>query len=437
MRKRSDRDLTGRAVAQKVFNAGLKAVDPCAALAAYFKASPIDLTRYKNIFVIGGGKAACRMALAVERLYGKYITGGAVVTKYGHSLALKKISVLEAGHPVPDRSGVAGTKKILSIAGSAAKEDLVVTLLSGGASALLASPRGVTLEEKRRITKLLVNSGASIGEINAVRKHLSNVKGGRLVEMIRPACSLTLIVSDVVGNDISTIGSGPTVPDPTTYADALSVLKRYGIVSKAPGGVLKMLKAGCAKSAPETPKPGDGRFKKAVSVIVADNLTALEAAKRKAASLGYNALILSSTVTGSTASAAAFFSAIISEVKRSGNPAPAPACLLMGGETTLKVIGRGLGGRNQEFALLTAKHIETVDGVTVLCAGTDGTDGPTDAAGAFVDSATLRRAAKAGIDYLRHLRENDSYNFFKTAGGLFVTGPTGTNVMDMAVAVIE
>ncbi len=415
----------------------MKAVDPYASVRSYFKDSPLDTAQYKNIFVVGGGKAVCPMARAVERLYAPEITAGCVVTKYGHGLPLKKVRVMEAGHPVPDGNGAKGAKEVLRIAAGAGKGDLVITLLSGGASALLSGPEGITLADKKKITRLLVNSGAAIAEINSVRKHLSGIKGGQLMKAVYPASSLTLIVSDVVGDDLSAIGSGPTVPDPTTYADALAALKKYGLISKAPSSVLKRLRSGILGAVAETPKPGDPAFKGASAVVVAGNSSALEAAKRNARSLGYNTLVLSSSVTGPTRFTAAVFSDIIREIKSSGNPVAAPACLLFGGETTLKVTGHGMGGRMQEFALVTAARIEGLDGVTVLSGGTDGTDGPTDAAGAFADSSTLRRALQAGLDYQRHLTENDSYRFFKPLGDLFTTGPTGTNVMDIVIAIIE
>lgn len=437
MKTRNDPRRKRKLVAEKIFFAAIRAVDPRLSVKSYFKNSPLDTNQYENIFVIGGGKAVCPMARAVEELYGKSIAGGCVVTKYGHALPLKRVRAVEAGHPLPDAAGERGAKEVLRIATGAGRNDLVITLLSGGASALLPSPDGITLKEKKRITRLLVNSGAAIGEINSVRKHLSRIKGGQLTRAVYPASSLTLIVSDVVGDDLSTIASGPTVPDPTTYADALGVLKRYGIAGKAPRGVLKRLKEGAGGRLPETPKPGDRIFKNAANVIVAENLSALEAAKKKAISMGYNTLILSSTVTGPTRFTAALFSDIIREVKRSGNPAAPRACLLLGGETTLKVTGGGMGGRNQEFALVTAARIDGLTGVTVLSAGTDGTDGPTDAAGAFADSSTLKRAKRAGLRYEKRLRENDSYRFFGPLGDLFTTGPTGTNVMDIVIAVIE
>jgi hydroxypyruvate reductase len=437
MKTRSDPRLRGRYSAEKVFLSALKAADPRRSVKSYFKDSPLDISRYKNIFVIGAGKAVCPMARAVEELYGERISGGCVVTKYGHGLPLRKVRIVEAAHPVPDRRGWYGARELLRIASRAEKTDLVITLLSGGASALLAAPDGITLGEKKKITKLLVNSGATIAEINSVRKHLSKIKGGQLMKAVYPASSLTLIVSDVVGDDLSTIASGPTVPDPTTFNDALGVLKRYGLLSKTPPKVLKRIRAGVRGERPETPKPGDKTFKSTANVIVASNSVALEAAKKKAVSMGYNTLILSSSVTGPTRFTADLFSDIIREVKRSGNPVPAPACLLLGGETTLKVAGGGMGGRNQEFALATAARIDGLAGVTVLAAGTDGTDGPTDVAGAFADSTTLKRAKRAGADYGKCLRENDSYRFFKPLGDLFITGPTGTNVMDIVVAVIE
>lgn len=376
------------------------------------------------------------MAKAVEETLGSLVSG-CVVTRYGHAEKLRRIKVLEAGHPIPDKNGLSGAYEILRLAGGAGKDDLIMFLLTGGASALLPAPvRGVTLADERKISGLLLNSGASIHEINAVRKHLSEIKGGLLLKRACPARVLTLIVSDVVGNDLSAIGSGPTAPDPATFEDCLKILKKYKN-SGVPESITQRLKRGAKGLEEETPKPGGVAFGSCDNIIIADNLSALTASRKLASSMGFNTVILSTTVTGDTREAANFYVSVLKEIQRSGNPAKPSACVLMGGETTLKVTGRGLGGRNQEFALACALSLEGTEGITILSAGTDGTDGPTTAAGAFADSETTSRAAAAGLDPVKYLSNNDSHNFFKQLGGLFVTGPTGTNVMDIVIGIVD
>ena len=439
-----------KAILQELFYAAVEAASPYSAVRnnLRFSASSkkltikkqisLDLRPYRRIFVIGAGKGVCPMAKAVEEILGESITGGLVVTRYGHSLTLKRIEVLEAGPPIPDASGVAAAERIIKIAERAGEDDLVIFLLTGGASALVPSPAGgISLTDKQKVTRLLVNSGATIDEINVVRKHLSRIKGGRLAETAFPAKVLTLIVSDVVGSDMSSIGSGPTAPDPTTFKGALKILKRYAIYSRAPRDITAFLRKGAKGAVVETPKPGHRAFERCVNVILTDNATALAAAKKKGASLGLKTLILSSTITGNTREAAGFFASILKEIKGSGNPVSRPACVLMGGETTLKVTGRGKGGRNQEFALACAITLAGATGVSVLAAGTDGTDGPTVAAGAFSMPDTLKKAQALGLDPEKYLVANDSYNFFKPVNGLFITGPTGANVMDVMIGLVR
>lgn len=439
--------MSSPADAEEIFRAAITAASAYEAVKASIRLNPrtlrisslsFDLKKIKRIFVIGAGKAASPMALAVEDAIGPLIAGGCIVTKYGHGRPLRHIRVIEAGHPVPDSSGLAGSRELLSIAEGADSGDLVICLLSGGASALLPAPApGLTLKDEQRTTEPLLKSGASINEMNAVRKHLSLIKGGLLARAAYPARVASLIVSDVVGDDLSTIASGPTAPDPSTFTDALSVLRKYGLISKVPPAVLKRLKDGAKGRLEETPKPGEGVFRRVDNFIVANNSSALEAARAKAEALGYNAIILSSTVTGGVREAAGFLSSIALEVKKTGNPVERPACILMGGEPTIKVSGRGKGGRMLEFALESALRQKCEKGITVLAGGTDGTDGPTDAAGAIADPGTLKLALKKGLDAEVYLRNNDSYNFFRKAGGLLVIGPTGTNVMDVMMAIVE
>lgn len=439
--------MSSPADAEEIFRAAITAASAYEAVKASIRLNSrtlrisslsFDLKKIKRIFVIGAGKAASSMALAVEDAIGPLIAGGCIVTKYGHGRALKRIRTIEAGHPVPDVCGLAGSRELLSIAEGAGSGDIVICLLSGGASALLPAPApGLTLKDEQRTTGLLLKSGASINEMNAVRKHLSLIKGGLLARAAYPGRVITLIVSDVVGDDLSTIASGPTAPDPSTYLDAISILKKYGLASKVSPAVIKRLRDGEKGKAEETSKPGDKLFGRVDNLIVANNSVALEAAKAKAEALGYNAVILSSTITGSVRDIAGFLSSVAIEVKKTGNPIERPACILMGGEPTLKVVGKGKGGRMQEFALESALRLSGEKGITVLAGGTDGTDGPTDAAGAIVDSNTVRRAGAIGLDAEAYLRKNDSYNFFKKTGGLLVTGPTGTNVMDVMMAIVE
>ncbi len=434
-----------RAKALSIFKEGLKAVDPYNAVKRHIrvlgpKRVAIDGRRfiYDRLYVLGAGKAVCAMAKAVEELLGPDITEGLVVTKYGHGLRLKRTGVIEAGHPLPDSKGLKGAREVLKLAARATKGDLVIALISGGASALLPAPReGITLAHKQRITELLLRSGAEIQEINAVRKHLSQIKGGGLLKAVYPAGAVTLIVSDVVGDDLSTIASGPTSPDRTTFAGCLEVLERYGLTGKAPRAVIKFLKEGARGLHEETLKPGETIATRCRNIIVARNLQALLAAKKRASSLGFKTVVLTSMLRGDTRWAARFLASIAKEARRSGNPLKTPACILAGGETTLEVRGDGKGGRNQEFALVFALEVAGLGGITLLSAGTDGTDGPTDAAGAFADTQTIERALSLGMDPRAYLAKNDSYTFFKRLGDLIITGPTGTNVMDMAVVIVR
>jgi hydroxypyruvate reductase len=378
------------------------------------------------------------MARAVEELLGGRATSGLIVTKYGHSKPLKKIRTIEAGHPLPDGSGLKGAGEILKIAAQAGEDDLLIVLLTGGASALLPAPAfDLTLKDKQKTSRLLINSGASINEINTVRKHLSLIKGGHLSRAAYPATVLTLVVSDVVGGSLSSIASGPTAPDPSTFGDAIRIIKDYRLAEKMPEKVMDILRSGSKGALPETPKPNDALFENSANIIIADNLSALQAAGKKARDFGLKPVILTSSMTGNTREAAGFFASVLKEIKSSGNPVKPPACVLMGGETTLKVTGKGLGGRNQEFSLALAAALKGEQGIYVLSAGTDGTDGPTEAAGAYAMPDTLNMAEAMRLEPAKYLTQNDSYNFFKRMDGLFVTGPTGTNVMDMVIGIVE
>ena len=432
-----------REQALAVFAAALEAADPAKAVLAHARVEGnllragrrrYRLDSFENIWIAGAGKASAAMAAAVERLLGRRISGGLINTKYGHTAPLERIELNECGHPVPDLNGERGAERIAEIARRAGPRDLVIALISGGASALLplAAPP-VTLEEKQAVTGLLLASGAAIGEINAVRKHLSAIKGGLLARLAQPAAVLALLLSDVIGDRLDVIGSGPTAPDPSTFADARAVLERYGLWAEAPAAVRERIERGAAGEIPETPKAGDPAFRNTQNLVVGSNRLAVNAAARKARELGLRPLVLSTSIEGETREVARVHAAIAREAVETGRPVPPPACIISGGETTVKLRGRGLGGRNQEFALAAALDIAGLENVVVLSAGTDGTDGPTDAAGAIAGGQTLARAALAGLDARRYLDDNDSYRFFAALGDLVKTGPTNTNVMDIRV----
>jgi hydroxypyruvate reductase len=416
--------LRGDALA--IFKAALRAADPGEAVAK--RLERIDFARFSNVYVIGAGKAATAMAQAAERVLGKRIAAGLINTRYGLGGKLRRIQINECGHPVPDGNGVDGAIRIAEIAKSAGTGDLVICLISGGASALMPLPADpVTLEEKQQMTKLLLACGADIHEINTIRKHISGIKGGQLARLAAPATVESLLLSDVIGDSLDVIGSGPTAPDASTYAGALEILRRYGLMEKAPRSVSERLSAGAAGRIAETPKPGDPLFKRVRNTIVGSNRLALAAAARKARELGYRTLVLASEVQGETREIARMHAAIAREMVSSGRPVRPPACIITGGETTVTIRGTGRGGRNQEFALAAAMDIAGLPGVVVFSAGTDGADGPTDAAGAIADVDTLARGPEAR----RYLDNNDSYPYFQTLGDLVITGPTNTNVMDV------
>ncbi len=435
-----------RQKAESIFRAGLEAVAPGRAVLSHLQrvGNELRFGTWKHslaagkILVLGAGKAAAPMAAAVEELLGDKIAGGVVVVKYGHGEPLKRIDLVEAGHPIPDDSGVRGADQLAELLSGLAAEDLVIFLISGGGSALLPAPApGLTLGDKTAVTDLLLRSGAAIEEINAVRKHLSRLKGGSLARLAAPAQVVSLILSDVVGDRLDVIASGPTAADESTFQTAWEVLGRYALREKLPPRVRRHLERGLAGEIPDTPKPGDPLFDRVRNLLVGNNFRALSAAAVEAQALGFEPLILSATMTGETRHVAAVHAAIAREVLASGNPRPAPLCLLSGGETTVTVRGSGKGGRNQEFALAAAIEIAELPGVTLLSAGTDGTDGPTEAAGAFAAGTTLARARRQGLDPRRALDDNDAFPFFEALGDLFVTGPTRTNVMDLRIVLVE
>jgi glycerate 2-kinase len=426
--------LRGRAL--RIFQAALKAAAPDQAVLRHLRLDKniliaggerYRLSAFRNVYIIGAGKASAQMARAVERLLGARVTNGLINVKDGHGAKLQRVRINECGHPIPDRRGVAGARRIAEIARQAGPDDLIIALISGGASALLPLPAPpITLAQKRKTTRLLLHCGASIHEINCVRKHISLIKGGQLARLVYPATLLTLVLSDVIGDDLDVIGSGPTVPDSSTFADARAILEKYRIPDLPP------------LPAEETPKPGDKIFEKTRNVIVGSNALAVDAAAEEARRLGFHTLVLSTFIEGEAREVARVHAAIAKEVCASGRPIPRPACVISGGETTVTIRGNGLGGRNQEFALAAAIDIAGFgDKVLILSGGTDGTDGPTDATGGIADGTTLDRGQALGLDAAAYLRNNDSYHFFEATGDLIKTGPTGTNVADIHLILIN
>jgi len=429
-----------------IFLAGVAAVEPGRAVTKHLSidgsvllagTSPVPLAPGGRIFVVGAGKAGAPMAAAVEHVLGNLICKGLVVVKYGHLSPVRKVHIREAGHPVPDPAGLSAAMEVKGLLDEAGTDDLVICLLSGGGSALLPCPAPpVTLADKQTVTNLLLASGADIGEINCVRKHLSLLKGGGLARAAYPARVVTLMLSDVVGDPLDVIASGPTVGDPTTFADALDILDRYGLTGQVPDAVHDYLYDGADGKHPETPKPGDPELEKTLNILIGTNTIAVRAAERKAAALGYRTSVLSTSITGDTGQAAASHARLAREILSGHHPVPPPACLLSGGETTVIVRGKGKGGRNQEFALAAGVCIGGLERTVILSGGTDGTDGPTDAAGAVADGTTVSRARSLGMDPGEYLENNDAYHFFEKLGDLLMTGPTLTNVMDLHVVLV-
>ncbi|MDR2815662.1 MAG: glycerate kinase [Proteiniphilum sp.] len=434
-----------RKKAEEIFLAGIESVLPEKLIRTRIKRSgdvlqiagkSYPLSRFKHIYILAAGKAAALMAKETERILGDKITGGHVVTKYGHETNLKYLKLTEAGHPIPDAEGVKGTREMLDIARQAVEDDLVVCLISGGASALMADlPEGTTLDDLKQVNELLVKCGADIAEINTVRKHLSDIKGGQLAKTLYPATTVCLILSDVTDDRFDVIASGPTFGDSGTFADAWAVIEKYSLENSFPLPMLNHLKKGLTGLIPDTPKPDDVIFKNVQNHIIGNNLLALEGASRKAHELGFETHIVTDKLKGDYTDVAGFILKTIENYQRPTGKKS--VCLLFGGEPTVKVSGNGLGGRNQHLALYLSTKIDHGKHVAILCAGTDGTDGPTDAAGAVVDNETKANAAKKNIDPQVFLQNSNSYHFFQQAGGHIITGNTRTNVMDMVVVVIE
>lgn len=428
-----------------IFLAGVESVKPDNLIKRYVSVEnnnlkidriSFDLSTIKNIYVVGAGKASAAMAQTIEHILGSRISEGHIITKYEHSVPLKFIETTEAGHPVPDDNGIKGTGKILTIVKKADKDDLVICLISGGGSALLADvPDGCTLDDLKKVSSILLKTGANITEMNCIRKHLSAVKGGQLSKTAAPARVVSLILSDVIGDPLDVIASGPTAPDPSTFADAISIISKYKIESEIPEHILMTLKDGLENKRQETLKKSDDILQLTSNFIIGTNKLALNTAKEKAESLGYDSHIVTNNLDTDVTEVASYITELAKHVRN--QKTSKKTCLLFAGEPTVKVKGGGLGGRNQHLALLAAVLIKDLPGITMLSGGTDGSDGPTDATGAVVDSLTLQKASDLGLNPEHYIDNSDSYNFFKQAGGLIITGPTQTNVMDLMVALID
>ncbi len=414
------------ALLRALFGAAVGAASPALCLPPHLPRPPAGRT-----VVVGAGKAAAAMAKAVEDHWDGPLSG-LVVTRYAHGLPCTRIAVVEAGHPVPDAAGADAARRILKLVEGLTADDLVLALISGGGSALLALPApGITLDEKRAVNRALLTSGAAIGEMNTVRKHLSAIKGGRLALAAAPARMVSLIISDVPGDDPAVIASGPTVPDPTTAADALAILRKYRI--DAPQSVIARLEAG----GDETPKPGDPRFARVENRIIVTPQDALEAAAAVARQAGLTPLILGNALEGEARDVALVHAGIARQIQRHGQPIPPPCVILSGGETTVTVRGQGRGGRNAEFLLALAIALDGQPGIFALAGDTDGIDGTEDNAGAVLMPDSLQRAAALGIDAKARLADNDGYGVFAALGDLVVTGPTRTNVNDFRAIIVN
>jgi glycerate 2-kinase len=389
----------------------------------------------RNIYIIGSGKASAAMAVTTEEILGAYITDGLVTTKYGHAIPSSRIKIIEAAHPVPDENCVGAVRQTLQLLNKVTKDDIVICLLSGGASALWCDvPLGATLHDVQQVFELLINSGAAIEEINTVRKHLSGIKGGQLIKHCNGAAVFSLAISDVPTDDLSIIASGPTVPDPSTFSDAHTVLLKYDLLKKLSTGIVQHIENGVNGAIAETPKPGDALFDNTSNKIIGNNKIAILAAARHAKTLGYHVHVIDQLITGDA----------IEEAKKLVNLAQTykgdkPVCIIQGGETTVKVTGKGKGGRNQHFTLAALHELseDPSEDITILSGGTDGTDGPTDAAGAVIDWETLQALGELKLSIDEYLQNHDAYHFFKQTGDLLITGPTQTNVMDIMIAIVK
>jgi hydroxypyruvate reductase len=424
-----------RQAARAVFDAALQAADvhPLVHRALAEVRSPAR----GRVVVVGAGKASGAMAAAVEDALGDRVAGGLVVVKDGYRAPTRRIDLVEAGHPVPDARGEAAARQIRALAEAAGADDLLLVLVSGGGSALTPAPvPPITLGDKQAMTRLLLAAGANINQLNAVRKHCSLLKGGQLARAAAPTRVHALLLSDVIGDPLDVIASGPTAPDASTFAEALAILERFDLRSRAPRSIVDRLERGRRGEIPETPKPDDPVFRAVTNTVIGNNLLVVDAAAARARALGYTPHLLTRALEGEAREVAGTLVGLARQIRDGRGPVAAPACLIAGGETTVTVRGRGVGGRCQEFALAAAIALEGVDGVVALAAGTDGTDGPTEAAGAVADGATAPRAREHGHDPRNRLGENDSNALFAALGDLVITGPTNTNLLDLYLLLV-
>ena len=435
-----------RRIAGEITQGAIRAVDPFVLIkeqiekkqnVLYCKGvEPVDLAAYERVFVCGAGKGTAPMARAMEELLGDYLRGGDIIVKYGHTDRLRKVQLHEAAHPVPDENTLSATNRLLENLQHLTENDCVFVLLTGGGSALMESlPAGIQLTDLQQLSAVLLECGANIHEINCIRKHVSRIKGGQLAREIHPARCVTLALSDVIGDDLSVIASGPTTADPSTFGDALTILDKYRIADKIPALIRAHLQKGREGKIAETPKKNDEIFQSVSNTVIGNNRLALERAAIIAEASNFNTMILTSMLEGEAREIAKVFAAIIRELQMTNKPLKKPACILAGGEPTVQIRGQGKGGRNQELALAVALSGISQPYVFVSC-GSDGTDGPTDAAGAICDQNTLGRAEKQNLKAAARLADNDAYHFFSPLNDLIMTGPTGTNVMDIIFALI-
>ncbi|MEM3945938.1 MAG: glycerate kinase [Candidatus Micrarchaeia archaeon] len=424
--------------ALEILEEGLKAADPKSSVKEALNNLRDEINRARRIFIIGFGKASVSMAESCEEELKDKIHDGAVITPRGvKEKNLRKIKVFEGTHPIPSEINVDSTKKLISICSNLTSDDLVICLISGGGSSLFTFPAdGISLEEKKLATDVLLKSGADIKEINAIRKHISKVKGGQLLNFLKPAKVISLILSDVVGDSVEYIASGPTSPDSSTFKDAYNVIKKYNLMSKLPKSVVERIEKGLRGEITETLKPENKIFNNVKNVVVSNNMKSLVSMKNRAISLGYNSMILTSYAQGESREVGKFLCAIMKQISSYDTPIKKPACLILGGETTVTVKGKGKGGRNQELVLSVVLNSKGIKNFVFASVGSDGIDGCTDAAGAIADNFLLEEAAKINLEPEEFLENNDSYNFFKQTGNLIFTGPTGTNVNDFTIAII-
>jgi hydroxypyruvate reductase len=430
-----------RALVTRVMQAALAAVEPGEAVRRALRREgdrltvadrSYNLNTYDRVVVVGAGKASAPMAAAVEEIVGERVADGLVVVKHGHTHPTRVVQLREASHPIPDESCVNGTAELVALLGTTGPRDLVVVVLSGGGSALMLLPAdGISLADMQQTTDLLLRAGATINELNTIRKHLEQAKGGGLARLAAPSDVLALVLSDVVGNPLDVIASGPTVPDTSTFADTCAIVDRFGIWDRLPASVADRLRAGREGKIADTPKPGDPLFDRVQTVVVASNELAAEAGVRQAEREGLAALLLTTYVEGEAREVAKVVAALAREELARNRPLARPACLVLGGETTVQVRGTGVGGRNQELALAASLKIAGQDDVIIAALATDGNDGPNDATGALVEGTTVARARALGLDPDAYLANNDAYHFFDALGDLLITGPTNTNVNDL------